>query len=74
MSDPTPNPDPGPEQPPDPDAGPAPADQVSDADGARYAVYDTRYLRFVGAVSAKRPTKAQARDMAGHDDVEVRKV
>lgn len=40
----------------------------------RFAVYDTRYQRFVGSVTDKRPSKADARKVAGHDDVEVREV
>lgn len=58
--------------------GGAPSDQTdpvpsSDSSG-RYAVYDLRYLRFVGEVSDKRPSKTDARKVAGHDDVEVREV
>lgn len=40
----------------------------------RFAVYDNRYLRFVGGVSDSKPTKAEAKKLAGHDDVEIREV
>jgi hypothetical protein len=40
----------------------------------RYAVYDTRYEKFVGAVLDKKPTPAAAKKLAGHDDVDIREV
>jgi len=40
----------------------------------RFAVYDNRIRQFVGGVVDKRPTKAEAKKAAGHDDVEVREV
>lgn len=46
----------------------------SNPGSGRFAVYDTRYERFVGSVTDKKPSKADAKKLAGHDDVEVREV
>ena len=67
MTDPTPTPDPTPETP----AADAP---TKPANPKGYAVYDTRYLRFLPGVHDKKPTKAEAKKLAGHDDVEIREV
>lgn len=40
----------------------------------RYAVFDTRYDKFVGDVSTKKPPLPAAKKLVGHDDVEVREV
>lgn len=57
------------------DALPEQTSAKPSTDGSgRYAVYDTRYLRFVGPVTDKRSSKADAKKVAGHDDVEVREV
>lgn len=44
------------------------------ASDSRFAVYDLTYLKFVGHVTSKRPSKAQAEKAAGHDNVEIREV
>lgn len=67
------NPD-TPEATPDPSAAPPPADNNSSTDAKRYAAYDTRYQRFVGPVTDKKPSLAQAKKLVGHDDVEIREV
>lgn len=40
----------------------------------RYAVFDTRYDKFVGEVTTKKPSLPAAKKLVGHDDVEVREV
>jgi hypothetical protein len=64
---------PTPEESPTPEATPEPAKPEPTGSG-RFAVYDNRILQFVGGVVDKRPTKAEAKRAAGHDDVEIREV
>lgn len=40
-------------------------------DTGRYAVYDRRFGRYVGGVSTDRPSKADSKKLAGHDDVAI---
>jgi hypothetical protein len=56
-----------------PETAPEKAPKASD-DGKRFAVYDLTYERFVGPVTGKRPSKANAEKAAGHDNVEIREV
>lgn len=44
------------------------------SDSKRFAIYDNRYLRFLPGTYTSRPTKTDAKDAAGHDDVEIREV
>lgn len=67
MSDPQTPPPAPPATPPTPAAAPAPTT-------VRYAVYDTRYLKFVGEVTAKKPSKSAAKELVGHDDFDIREV
>jgi hypothetical protein len=54
--------------------------QPSEKGSGKFAVYDTRYEKFVGDVvdtnvrGKSKPSKADAKKLAGHDDVEVREV
>lgn len=51
----------------------APTASTTDG-GSGYAVYDTRYEKYVGGVTTKKPTKKSAAELVGHDDVEIREV
>lgn len=87
-TDPNPNPDPDVDPTPEPTGddtpqgsrladggrGPEQTAPIMSTSGGNYAVYDTRYERFVGGVQAKKPTKKAAAELAGHDDVEIREV
>lgn len=59
---------------PSPAPDPKPASKPADEAAVRYAVYDTRYLRFLPGVHDKKPSKADAKKIVGHDDFEIREV
>jgi hypothetical protein len=61
------------------DGGSTPAQTAPTATASKgsgnHAVYDTRYEKFVGGVSVgKKPSKADARKLVGHDDFDIREV